>query len=475
MASVDSLLNPASSSGSSSRPPKRPSETGSPSSSPENTEEQTVTEQSYYGQADAVVRPHEPHPQCPNTLSCLPDTDGRPQHTLPVILRCAILGSPKKRLTIREIYAAMERKYPYYLTAGPAWKQSVRHHLSLNRLFERQPRPATDPGFGSYWTVNLEAPPGTKRPRKRGRPNKAGVDPNTIVQPPVLHGPPVMLTRPMPPHDDVASSVHHPLGHFSMHTPIQPAHHSPIHAPGQPPHHPLSHTSNHTANHTANHTSNHTANHTPNHANIHPPGHPPNSSAAPTLRPVDSRSFSYSSLPRANGIYDPDEDDEMDWDASGDATPDDDDVSEEDAVPPPYRHIPDPPDAPTSASPNSPTSKSGLHGAFATFGSLESPSNASSADRLKTEVTSLRKQAADLMTQSMRLQDQLAAAQQEASRAKASLQMLENRLEDETRRRREAEKMADEESRLRRVAEDTLRAYQTQRRAQHAGYTSSRS
>lgn len=51
-------------------------------------------------------------------------------------------------------------------------QQSVRHHLSLNRLFERQPRPATDPGFGSYWTVNLAAPPGTKRPRKRGRPNK---------------------------------------------------------------------------------------------------------------------------------------------------------------------------------------------------------------------------------------------------------------------------------------------------------------
>ncbi|KAK7465488.1 hypothetical protein VKT23_005464 [Stygiomarasmius scandens] len=112
---------------------------------------------------------HQPHHNCPDTLACLPDTDGRPQHTLPVILRCAILGSPKQRLTIREIYAAMEGKYAYYRTAGPTWKQSVRHHLSLNRLFERQPRPVTDPGFGSYWTVNLAAPPGTKRPRKRGR------------------------------------------------------------------------------------------------------------------------------------------------------------------------------------------------------------------------------------------------------------------------------------------------------------------
>ncbi len=65
---------------------------------------------------------HEPHPNCPDTLDCLPDTDGRPQHTLPVILRCAILGSPRKRLTIREIYAAMEGKYAYYKTAGPTWK-----------------------------------------------------------------------------------------------------------------------------------------------------------------------------------------------------------------------------------------------------------------------------------------------------------------------------------------------------------------
>lgn len=73
-------------------------------------------------QEDTSKHEHRMHPDCPDTLDCLPDTDGRPQHTLPVILRCAILGSPKKRLTIREIYAAMEAKYPYYRTAGPTWK-----------------------------------------------------------------------------------------------------------------------------------------------------------------------------------------------------------------------------------------------------------------------------------------------------------------------------------------------------------------
>jgi len=74
---------------------------------------------------------HKPHPNCPDTLACLPDTEGRPQHTLPVILRCAILGSPRKRLTIREIYAAMEGKYAYYRTAGQTWKVCMKS----NRLY----------------------------------------------------------------------------------------------------------------------------------------------------------------------------------------------------------------------------------------------------------------------------------------------------------------------------------------------------
>ena len=146
MASLNSLLNPESSqerdmrcvdaASSLARLPAMPAADLLPrlqhvqqlsSSSPEpppNTMayERAAAESNYYAQTDIVMRPHEPHPDCPDTLACLPDTNGRPQHTLPVILRCAILGSPKKRLTIREIYAAMEKKYPYYKTAGPAWK-----------------------------------------------------------------------------------------------------------------------------------------------------------------------------------------------------------------------------------------------------------------------------------------------------------------------------------------------------------------
>ncbi|EGO04521.1 hypothetical protein SERLA73DRAFT_68203 [Serpula lacrymans var. lacrymans S7.3] len=173
MSSLQNILNPDINHKRSAKPQSRELPVrGSPSSTPSDISANTTAAFNHSSQIEPLYKQHELHPNCPDTLVCLPDTAGRPQHTLPVILRCAILGSPRKRLTIREIYAAMEGKYTYYKTAGPTWKQSVRHHLSLNRLFERQPRPVTDPGFGSYWTVNLSAPPGTKRPRKRGRPNK---------------------------------------------------------------------------------------------------------------------------------------------------------------------------------------------------------------------------------------------------------------------------------------------------------------
>lgn len=65
---------------------------------------------------------HVAHEHCPDALHCLPDTEGPPQYSLPIIIRCAILGSPKGRITVSGIYAAMEEKYPYYRTAGQSWK-----------------------------------------------------------------------------------------------------------------------------------------------------------------------------------------------------------------------------------------------------------------------------------------------------------------------------------------------------------------
>lgn len=87
-------------------------------------------------------------------------------------------------------------------------------------------------------------------------------------------------------------------------------------------------------------------------------------------------------------------------------------------------------------------------------------------DRMQKEIDALKRQSSDAQQTSLRMSDQLADAQAEANRSKASLRVIESRLEDERRRRVEAEMAADEESRARRSVEDKLRGFQLQSQPQ---------
>lgn len=233
----------------------------------------------------------------------------------------------------------------------------------------------TDPGFGSYWTVNLDAPPGTKRPRKRGRPaGKDGVD------------------EPQP----------------------------PPRKRGRPP------------------------------KNAVPAPHPESPSIA-TLHPPDRslRTCQVSSV-RTNA-----EDDEEEMMTPEDSEGSDcDDYESEAAVVPPNHsssmaglnsfNMQPPPSAPRHH--------------MVGFSGYDHPS----IEALHNEITGLRRQASEAVSVSLRLSDQLADAQAETSRCKSSLRTAEGMLEDETRRRKEAERIADEEGRLRRAAEDALRLLRMQ-------------
>lgn len=118
----------------------------------------------------------------------------KPFYPYSTLIRYAIKGSPNGKLLLEDIYYAIESRFPYFRTAPSGWKNSVRHNLSLNPCFEKVPRPLTDRGKGSYWTVNENVDPrtGVHRVRKKkGKKNSRGSEePDTDYHPPEQAGTP---------------------------------------------------------------------------------------------------------------------------------------------------------------------------------------------------------------------------------------------------------------------------------------------
>ncbi|KAK7695955.1 hypothetical protein QCA50_000594 [Cerrena zonata] len=135
---------------------------------------------------EMMQQPPPPHPQVmhPPVNSYYPDNnndltgglpinldslrDGppgsKPFYPYSTLIRYAIKGAPNQKLLLEDIYYAIESRFPYFRSAPPGWKNSVRHNLSLNPCFEKVPRPLTDRGKGSYWTVNDNVDPRTGCP-----------------------------------------------------------------------------------------------------------------------------------------------------------------------------------------------------------------------------------------------------------------------------------------------------------------------
>ncbi|KAJ6627554.1 hypothetical protein B0H10DRAFT_1779696 [Mycena sp. CBHHK59/15] len=97
----------------------------------------------------------------------------KPFYPYSTLIRYAIKGSPNQKLLLEDIYYAIESRFPYFRTAPNGWKNSVRHNLSLNPCFEKVPRPLTDRGKGSYWTVNDNVDPRTGVHRIRKKKSKS--------------------------------------------------------------------------------------------------------------------------------------------------------------------------------------------------------------------------------------------------------------------------------------------------------------
>ncbi|GBE79640.1 hypothetical protein BKA93DRAFT_723168 [Sparassis latifolia] len=134
----------------------------------------------------------------------------KPFYPYSTLIRYAIKGAPNQKLLLEDIYYAIESRFPYFRTAPPGWKNSVRHNLSLNPCFEKVPRPLTDRGKGSYWTVNDNVDPRTGVHRVRKKKVKGGSKQQSSIEEDVDYHPSDHQDAPY--HDPNAPFVPPPMG-----------------------------------------------------------------------------------------------------------------------------------------------------------------------------------------------------------------------------------------------------------------------
>ena len=77
---------------------------------------------------------------------------GKPPQSYIALIAAAILGSPEKRLILADIYQHVLDNHPYYRSSSCAWRNSIRHNLSVNECFVKSGRARSGRGF--YWSVH---------------------------------------------------------------------------------------------------------------------------------------------------------------------------------------------------------------------------------------------------------------------------------------------------------------------------------
>ncbi|KAK6188997.1 hypothetical protein SNE40_005057 [Patella caerulea] len=76
----------------------------------------------------------------------------KPSHSYIALISMSILNSPEKKVLLGDIYQYIMDNFPYYNNKEKAWRNSIRHNLSLNECFIKSGR--ADNGKGNYWSIH---------------------------------------------------------------------------------------------------------------------------------------------------------------------------------------------------------------------------------------------------------------------------------------------------------------------------------
>ncbi|KAJ8396722.1 hypothetical protein AAFF_G00015600 [Aldrovandia affinis] len=81
----------------------------------------------------------------------------RPQHSYSELIKLALNSVPGRRLALQQIYGWVEDHFPYYkYHANPGWRNSIRHNLSTQKIFIREPGGSRQT---SFWMLRSHSQP----------------------------------------------------------------------------------------------------------------------------------------------------------------------------------------------------------------------------------------------------------------------------------------------------------------------------
>ncbi|KAG6447088.1 forkhead box protein J1-A [Manduca sexta] len=99
------------------------------------------------------------------------NSEKKPPYSYSTLI-CMAMRYNNDKMTLSAIYSWIRDNFKYYRNADPTWQNSIRHNLSLNKVFVKVARSKHEPGKGGFWKLDLAHLEGTKRISNRPQKKK---------------------------------------------------------------------------------------------------------------------------------------------------------------------------------------------------------------------------------------------------------------------------------------------------------------